>query len=89
MDFIIEFILELYGELMMIFVPEKNLSKKHIIIAKVIALCVVFASFALIIWGIYLISEKNSMLGILPLAAAVIISLVQIILGIIIYKKYH
>ena len=89
MDLLVEFILELYGELMLVFVPEKNLSKKHIIIAKVIALCVVFATFALVIWGIYLISEKDSLLGILPIAAAVIISLLQIILGIIFYKKHH
>lgn len=89
MDILVEALIEVYMELMMLIVPEKNLTKKHIIIAKVIAICVIFGVFALVLWGVYLIADKSNMLGILPIAFAVIISALQIIFGIILYKKHH
>ena len=89
MDILIEALLEIYMELMFLIVPEKNLSKKHIIIAKVIAICVIPGLFALVIWGIYLIADRGNLLGILPIAIAAIISVVQIVFGIILYKRHH
>ena len=49
MDIVIEVILEIYVELMMLIVPEKNVSKKHKLIAKIIAILVVVVIFALVI----------------------------------------
>ena len=40
MELVIEIILEIYLELMVLIVPEKNASKKHILIAKILAVCV-------------------------------------------------
>ena len=89
MDFLIELILEIYLELMTFFVPEKNLSKKHKIIAKTIAIAVAFSLLALALWGIYLLAEKDDLAGIIPLAISFGLSLAQIVLGIVLYKKYH
>ena len=88
-DFLIEVILEVYLELMTAFVPEKNLSKKHKIIAKVLAVLVAFVLLGLAVWGIYLLVERANTLGIIPIAVALVLSLAQIILGIVLYKKYH
>ena len=89
MDIIVEVLLEIYMEFMLLIVPEKNLSKKHIIIAKVIAITVIIGLFALTLWGVYLIADKHSMLGLLPISVAAAISVIQIALGIFFYKKHH
>lgn len=89
MDIVIEVLLEIYVELMMLIVPEKNVSKKHKLIAKIIAVLVVIGIFALVIWGASLIIDHNNLWGIAPISAGVIISLIQVIAGIILYKKNH
>ena len=89
MELVIEIAIELYMELMFLAVPEKNASKKHIWIARIAAILVVLGIFALVIWGCVLIWEQNNLWGILPIAVAAVISLAQIIAGIILYKKYH
>jgi hypothetical protein len=76
-------------ELMLLIIPEKNVSKKHITAAKIIAIAVMIALFALVIWGISLIVDKNNLYGIIPILIAVIVSLVQIVAGIMLYKKHH
>lgn len=89
MDIVIEILLEIYMELMLLVIPEKNASKKHIWIAKIAAILVVFGIFALVIWGGVLIVDHNNMWGILPISIAIVISLAQIIAGIVLYKKHH
>jgi len=89
MDIVIELLLEIYMELMLLVVPEKNATKKHIRIAKIAAILVVLGIFALVIWGGVLIADYNNLWGIFPIAAAVVISLAQIIAGIVLYKKHH
>ncbi len=89
MGFLMELLFEVYLDLMMLIVPEKNISKKHKNIAKVIAILVLFGVLALAFWGIVLIVDYNNLLGIIPLAVAIIISLAQIILSIILYNKFH
>lgn len=89
MDIVIEILLEIYMELMLLVVPEKNVSKKHIWIAKLAAILMVFGVFALVIWGVVLIGDYNNLWGIAPIAIGVILSLAQIIAGIILYKKHH
>lgn len=89
MDLVIEIILEIYLELMLLVIPEKNASKKHIWIGKIAAILVVLGIFALVIWGGVLIVDHNNLWGILPIAVAGVISLAQIAAGIILYKKHH
>ena len=89
MDVLIEILLEVYMELMFLLVPEKNITKKHKAIAVLLAVTVLVIVFALAIWGLTLIIEKGNWLGAIPLAVAIIISLAQIIAGMLLYKKNH
>lgn len=89
MDIVIEILLEVYMELMLLVIPEKNVSKKHTRIVKIVAICMALGTLALVAWGGVLIVDYHNLWGILPIVVAVIISLVQIITGIILYKKHH
>ena len=89
MEFVIEAFFEIYVELMFLIVPEKNASKKHIFIAKIMAVCVLLALIALTIWGMVLLVDYKNMWGIAPIAGAVALSLAQIRAGIVLYKKHH
>lgn len=88
-EFLGEFILEVYLELMMLIVPEKNLTKRQIFIAKLLAVFVILLVIFLLIFGCVLIFENNNLLGIIPFSLSIIISIVQIVFGIILYKKNH
>lgn len=89
MDIVVEILLEIYMELMFLVIPEKNTSKKHIWIAKIAVILVIAGIFALVIWGSVLIADHNNLWGIAPISVAVILSLAQIIAGIILFKKHH
>ena len=88
-DIVVAIVLEIYMELMFLIVPEKNASKKHIWIAKITAVLVVLGIFALVIWGGVLIADYNNLWGIVPIVIAIVLSLLQIIAGIILFKKHH
>ena len=89
MDILIEILLEVYMELMLLIVPEKNVTKAHKIWAKIIAIVMLFGIIALFVWGILLLVEYNNLWGILPVVIASVISIFQIVLGIVFYKKNH
>jgi len=89
MELLGEIILELYGELMFLIVPEKNADKKKTILTKVLAATFFLISVALAFWGIVLLADNHNLIGILPLSLAILFSLVQIIAGIILYNKNH
>ncbi len=89
MDLLAEIVFEVYGELMFLIIPEKNRSKKHIWISKIIAVVVFLSVMALAFWGIVLITDHNNLWGIAPIAVAGVLSLVQIIAGIVLFKKNH
>ena len=89
MELLAEILFEVYGELMFLIIPEKRMSKKYVIIAKAIAILVFIGVIALALWGIVLISEYNNFIGILQISIAVVISLAQIIAGIVLFKKHH
>ena len=89
MEILAEILLDVYGELMLLIVPEKGTSKKIILLSKIFAILVLMGGIALVLWGIYLIADQDNLLGILPITLAVIISLAQIIAGIVLYKKNH
>ena len=88
MDIVIEILLEIYMELMMLIVPEKYVGKKMKTVATVLAILMLVGVFALVIWGITWITEGN-LWGIAPLGAAIVISLAQIVAGIVLYHKNH
>ncbi len=75
--------------MMMLIVPKKYLFKKHIIIAKIVTLCVMAGLAALVIWGLILITDEGRLIGFLPIAIAAVISLIQIVFGIILYNRNH
>lgn len=89
MDIIAEILFELYGELMFLIIPEKRLGKTYTAVVKITAVTVFLGVIALVIWGGVLIWECKNLLGIIPLATGVFISLAQIIAGIILYNKHH
>ncbi len=89
MDFLIEFFIEIYMELMLLIVPEKNITKKHRTLAILLAFLVLCAVFALAVWGLVLLIDYDKLVGAIPLTLAILISLAQIVAGIILYKKRH
>ena len=89
MDFLIELLLEIYMELMLLIVPEKNISKRQKLFAKIIAICVIAAIAAMVIWGLVLIIDHGNLWGVVPITIAVALSLAQIIAGLILYKRNH
>jgi hypothetical protein len=89
MELLLEILFDVYGELMYRIIPESKMSKKYIIISKIIAVLVFAGVISLALWGAYLVSERDNLIGILPISIAIIISLAQIIAGIVLYKKHH
>lgn len=72
----------------MFVVPEeKALSKKYRVIAVIFAIVILAGCLALFIWGSVLISDYNNKMGIIPIVIASVISIIQIILGFILYDK--
>lgn len=89
MDMLAEILFEVYGELMFLIIPEKRMNKKYVVLTKMIAVLVFVGVVALVLWGAILISDYQNPMGILPISVAAVISLAQIISGIILFKKHH
>lgn len=89
MDFLFEILFEIYGELMLLVVPEKGRSKRYRVLAKIIAVLMLLGVVALAFWGIFLIVDRQNLAGIAPLTVAVLISLAQIVAGILLFKRNH
>ena len=88
MELLFESLFEVYIELMMFIVPEeKATSKKYRAIAIFIALVIVFGVLALFIWGFVLLIDYRNKLGIVPIAIAIVISIIQIVAGFILHDK--
>lgn len=90
MELLLEILFEVYAELMMLIVPEdKTASWWFKLCVGVIALAAMFGILALIVWGINLIFERGRMVGAVPLAFGIILSLAQIVLGIVFHNKHN
>ena len=89
MELLAEILFEVYGELMFLIIPEKRMNKKYVVITKVVAVLVFLGVIALALWGVVLISEHNKLIGILPISIAALVSLAQIVAGIVFYKRHH
>lgn len=87
MEIIMEFFFAIYVELMMFVVPEeKATSKGYRILTIFIAMGVLLGILALFIWGGILIENGNK-LGVIPIVIAVVLSVVQILAGMILHDK--
>ena len=89
MELLAEILLEVYFELLVLFIPENRLSRRHRILAKVVAVIVFLGSLALAFWGACLILTDENPIGILPISIAVAIALIQIIGGILLYRRHN
>ena len=89
MELVAEILFDVYAELMFLIVPEKKRGQHYVLISKIIAVFVFLGVIALAIWGAVLITDYDNLWGIAPIAAAVIISLTQIIVGLLLFKKNH
>ena len=89
MDFIFEILMEIYMELMLLIVPEKNITKMHRGIVMILTVLEFVVMIALVFWGVVLIADCRNLLGWIPIAFVILISLFQIIAGIVLYKKHH
>ena len=89
MELLAEILFEVYSELMFLIIPEKRMNKKYVILTKIIAVLVFIGVIALVLWGAILIADYNNLIGIVPISIAVVISLAQIIAGIVLFKKHH
>jgi hypothetical protein len=88
MEFLAEFLIELYMELMFLIVPEKYINEKFRPVAIAIALAGLVGVIAMTLWGFSLVDRGHNWGGFL-IAAGILISLAQIIAGILLYKKNH
>lgn len=88
-DILAEVLLEVYLELMLLIVPEKNVTRKQRIVAKLAAVAVLVGLFALALWGIWLLADHANPWGVVPIAVAAVLSLAQILAGILLYKRNH
>ena len=89
MEIVIEILLEVYMELMLLIIPEDKWGRKHRGIATVIAIISLLGIMAMAIGGIVWIVEKANPWGWFPLILAVVLSAVQITLGIVLYNRKH
>ena len=87
MELLFEILIEIYMEMMMLIIPEEKRGKRHYRIATIIAIVCTLGVMALGVWGIVLIVDKQNLLGILPLTVAILLSVMQIVLGIILFIK--
>ena len=88
MEFLMEFIVGFYMELMMLMVPERGEApKKYRKTVLIIAVTVLLSVIALFTWGAILLTDYNNNLGYIPIAIALVISTAQIVAGVILYNK--
>ena len=87
-EFIFEIIFEVYVEWMMYIVPEEKVtSEKYRILAVFIALFVLLGVLFWFIWGCVLIGDYNNKSGMIPIVIAIVISIVQIVTGLVLHDK--
>ncbi len=89
MDILIEVLLDIYMECMFLIIPEEKRTKKHYLLAKIIAAICTLGILALGCWGIVWIWEENNPWGWLPFGIALLLSTAQITLGIIMTVKRY
>lgn len=87
MDIVIEILIEIYMELMFLIIPEEKRNKKTMLVTKLIAIFCTFGIIALGVWGVVLLADSHNLWGLAPLTVSIVLSLVQITLGIILFVR--
>lgn len=88
MDILIEFIMDMYAELMLYVIPDRpGTTAKRRTIAAILAITMFVVDMALFLWGGTLLFDRKSVWGWVPILAAVVLSLAQIVLGFIVNHK--
>lgn len=87
-NFLMEFLVDMYAELMMCIVPDrKGTSRKRQTVAAFLAIVMLLVNLALFLWGGELLLGRKSRWGWAPLLLAAGLSLAQIVLGLIVKHK--
>ncbi len=88
MDILIEFIMDMYAELMLYVIPDRpGTTARRRTIAAILAITMFVVDMALFLWGGTLLFDRKSAGGWVPILAAVVLSLAQIVLGFIVNHK--
>lgn len=87
MDIVIEILIEIYMELMFLIIPEEKRNKKALFLTKLIAVLCTLGIIALGVWGIILLADSHNLWGIAPLSIAIVLSIVQIVFGIVLHIR--
>ena len=87
MDILFEIIFEVYLELMFLIVPEDKRNRGVVFLTKVIAILVMAGVIALVVWGAIQYFDYGRRVGIIYFVLAAVISIAQIALGIIFYRR--
>lgn len=84
---VFEILLEVYFEFMLLIVPEeKATSKKYRTICFIMAMSGLLIVLGLFVGAVILIGNERES-GLIPLFAAIVLSIVQIVAGIVLYTK--
>lgn len=88
MDFLIELLVDAYGELLMAFVPERGeATRRQRILAKLIAILVMLSCFALLFLGFFLAIERRTALAALPFAGVLLLTVLHIVLFLAVRRR--
>ena len=87
MDFFVELIIELYGELVFGMIPERGISRRARIVIKLVAIAIFLVTFVLAILGAYYLDAARP-IGFLPLGIAAAIIVAHIVF-IVVMRKHR
>ena len=86
MEFLVELIIELYGELVFGMIPEKGISHRARTVIKVVAALIFLTTFILAMLGVYYLNDGR-MIGLLPIGIAAAILVVHIVFFVVARKR--
>lgn len=88
MEFLVELIIELYGELVFGMIPEKGISRRARTVIKVVAAFIFVTTFILAMLGVYYLNDGR-MIGLLPIGIAAAILVAHIVFFCVVRKRKH
>lgn len=86
-EYFVDLFIEIYFEVMLLFIPEEKLKGKNKKLAKVVGVAVILFIFILFFLGIYLLIDLKNRLGIIAIAFSLILFIAHIVVGIIFYFR--
>ena len=86
MEFLVELIIELYGELVFGMIPEKGISRRARTVIKVVAALIFVTTFILAMLGVYYLNDGR-MIGLLPIGIAAASLVAHIVFFVVARKR--